>query len=40
MHSFDATHNKVVWVIRVRGEVHNWPNSDDVFPLTVAPRDR
>jgi hypothetical protein len=40
MHSFDATHNKVVWVIRVRGEVPNWPDSDDEFPLTVAPRDR
>ena len=40
MHSFDATHNKVVWVIRVRSEVPNWPNSDDEFPLTVAPRDR
>jgi hypothetical protein len=40
MHSFDATHNKVVWVIRVRGDVPNWPNSDDEFTLTVAPRDR
>jgi hypothetical protein len=40
MHSFNATHNKVVWVIRVRGEVPNWPNSDDEFPLTVAPRDQ
>ena len=37
MHSFDATHNKVVWVVRVRGEVRNWPDSDDEFPLAVAP---
>jgi hypothetical protein len=40
MHSFDATHNKVVWLVRVRGEAPNWPDSDDEFPLTVAPRDR
>jgi hypothetical protein len=40
MHSFDASHNRVVWVVRVRGEVPNWPDSDDEFPLTVAPRER
>jgi len=40
MHSFDATHNKIVWVVRVRGEVRNWPDSDDEFPLAVAPRCR
>jgi hypothetical protein len=40
MHSFDAKYNKVVWVVRVRGEVPNWPDSDDEFPVTVAPRDR
>ena len=39
MHSFEAAHNKVVWLIRVHGEVRNWPDSDDEFPLTVAPRD-
>ena len=40
MHSFDATHNKVVWVLRVRGELPKWPNSDEEFPLTVAPYSR
>jgi hypothetical protein len=40
MHSFDAAHNKVVWAVRVRGDVQNWPNSDDEFPITVAPRHR
>jgi hypothetical protein len=40
MHSFDATHNKVVWVLRVRGELPNWPNSNEEFPLTVAPYSR
>jgi len=40
MHTFDAKNNKVVWVVRVRGELPNWPNSDDEFPLNVAPRGR
>jgi hypothetical protein len=40
MHSFDAAHNRVVWAVRVRGEAPNWPDSDDEFPLTVAPRGR
>jgi hypothetical protein len=40
MHSFDATYNKIVWVVRVRGEVPSWPDSDDEFPFTVGPRGR
>jgi hypothetical protein len=38
MHSFDARNNKVVWVLRVRGDIRHWPDSDDAFPLTLAPR--
>jgi Protein of unknown function (DUF3592) len=38
MHSFNASHNKVFWVVRVRGEMPNWPDIHDDFPLTVAPR--
>lgn len=37
MHSFEAPNNKVVWVIRARGEIPNWPDSDDEFLLTVVP---
>ena len=37
MHSFDAPNNKIVWVLRVRGEVPSWPDSDDEFPVTVVP---
>jgi hypothetical protein len=38
MHTFEATHNKIVWVLRVCGEIPNWPDSDDEFPFTVSPR--
>jgi len=40
MHSFTARHNQVKWALRVRSEVSRWPDSDDEFPLTVAPRYR
>jgi hypothetical protein len=37
MHSFQSAHNKIVWAIRVRGEVPKWPDSDDEFPIAVSP---
>jgi hypothetical protein len=40
MHSFTARHNRVKWVLRIRAEVPRWPDSDDEFLLTVAPRYR
>ena len=38
MHSFEATHNKVTWVVRVRGEIPKWPDSDDEFAIALSPR--
>jgi hypothetical protein len=38
MHSFTAAHNKVVWLLRVRGEIPRWPDLDDEYPITVAPK--
>jgi hypothetical protein len=38
MHSFAASNNKIVWVLRVRGEIPRWPDLDDEFPVHIAPR--
>jgi hypothetical protein len=38
MHTFEASHNKVVWLLRVHGEIRRWPNVNDEFPLVVLPR--
>jgi hypothetical protein len=38
MHSFASEHNKIIWVLRVRGEIPRWPDCDDEYPLTIAPR--
>jgi hypothetical protein len=40
MHSFAAPHNKIVWVLRVLGDIPSWPDSEDEFVVTVAPRGR
>ncbi|MBE2215395.1 MAG: DUF3592 domain-containing protein, partial [Opitutaceae bacterium] len=37
MHSFTAKNNKVVWALRVRGEIPRWPDVDEEFVLTIAP---
>jgi hypothetical protein len=38
MHSFRSAHNRIVWTLRVRGEIAHWPDIDDEFPLTVLPQ--
>jgi hypothetical protein len=40
MHSFDAPNNKIVWMVRVEGDIPNWPDSNDEFALTVLPQKR
>lgn len=37
MHSFEATHNKIVWTLEVEGEIRRWPDVDDAFPITILP---
>jgi hypothetical protein len=37
MHSFTGSHNKILWTIRVKGEIVHWPDIDEDFPLTVLP---
>ena len=37
MHSFAARNNKIVWVLRVQGEIARWPDVGEEFPFTVLP---
>jgi hypothetical protein len=37
MHSFDAPNNKIVWAIKVHGDIAKWPDVDLEFPITVLP---
>jgi hypothetical protein len=38
MHTFLADNNKVTWTIKMKGVINRWPDIDDSFDLTVAPR--
>lgn len=37
MHSLDANHNKVVWRIKVKGEIPKWPDVNDEYEFAVVP---
>jgi hypothetical protein len=37
MHSLETGHNKILWVIRVEGEIPHWPALKDEYPLAVLP---
>jgi len=39
MHSFAADNNKIVWRLRVHGDIRHWPNVNDEFPFTILPAD-
>lgn len=38
MHSWTAPHNKIVWAIRVEGDIPRWPDIKEEFPVIVRPR--
>ncbi|MEM6459506.1 MAG: DUF3592 domain-containing protein [Planctomycetota bacterium] len=37
MHSLDAPNNKVVWRVRVRGDIPRWPDMNDTYDFAVVP---
>lgn len=39
MHSFRSAHNRVEWVITVKGEVPRWPDVSETYTLHVRPQE-
>ena len=37
MHSFQADSNKIIWEIKVEGEIENWPDVDENIPIDIRP---
>ncbi|OVE76166.1 hypothetical protein BVX97_01895 [bacterium E08(2017)] len=37
MHSFVASHNKIIWSIKVEGVIERWPDIKEEFPLVIFP---
>jgi len=38
MHSFEASNNKIIWELQVRGDIKRWPDVSDDYPLTIVPQ--
>jgi hypothetical protein len=36
MHTFTAAHNKVVWSLKIQGEIARWPDVGEDFEVTVS----
>jgi len=39
MHSFEAKNNKIVWMIKLHGEIARWPDVKEEFGMTVLPQE-
>ena len=37
MHTFTADNNKIIWTIKMKGEIKRWPDIEESFDFTVAP---
>ena len=37
MHSFQASHNRIVWTLKVRGDIRSWPDVSEGLKVVVAP---
>jgi hypothetical protein len=37
MHTFEAPHNKVIWTLKVQGDVKWWPDFEYEFPMLAGP---
>ena len=40
MHSWSANHNKILWSIRMHGDIARWPDIKEEFPVTVLPAEK
>ncbi len=37
MHSFSSSNNKIVWELKVKGDIKNWPDINDAYELEILP---
>ena len=38
MHSFEAANNKIIWSLKLRGDIARWPDIEEEYVLLVAPQ--
>lgn len=37
MHSFEAKNNKIVWTLKIHGDIARWPDVEEEFPFAILP---
>jgi hypothetical protein len=37
MHTFTSQNNKIIWTLRLNGQIARWPDVNEEFPVTVLP---
>ncbi|HTL31014.1 MAG TPA: hypothetical protein VL282_17420, partial [Tepidisphaeraceae bacterium] len=37
MHSFEAGNNKIIWELKIRGEIARWPDMSADYPVQIVP---
>ncbi len=40
IHSFVSDNNKIIWSLKVSGDIARWPDIENEFKFTVLPMDR
>jgi hypothetical protein len=38
MHSFESEHNKIAWLIELRGDIARWPDVSQEYHITIYPK--
>lgn len=38
MHTFAADNNKIIWTLKMHGDIKRWPDIDESFEITVRPK--
>lgn len=38
MHSFEAANNKIIWELKVHGEIKRWPDVNEAFKIRISPQ--
>ena len=39
MHSFESAHNKIIWSLKVHGDVPKWPDVEETYTLNIVPKE-
>jgi hypothetical protein len=39
MHSFESSHNKIIWKVKLHGDIPRWPDVSETYTLNIVPKE-